>query len=130
MPIGTRGPRLLHDSRLDDPADHNQHHPRSPVRMAAGTQDNLYELTVDRNAAELQAQAEGSMACRLPYVELSAGMCTQAWETSPRGQVSSIACTATDKKWQEINELRFRVRRLADYRCGGSGRPRRLIRQL
>jgi hypothetical protein len=79
---------------LDDPADHN-HIISFSGENGRRTQDNLYELTVDRMLLNSKSRPKVD-GLPVPFVELSAGMCTQLGNFAA-GQVSSIACTATDK---------------------------------
>ena len=88
---------------LDDPADHN-HIISFSGENGRRTQDNLYELTVDRMLLNSKHRPKVD-GLPVPYVELSAGMCTQLGNFAA-GQVSSIACTATDKNGKKY-ELRF-----------------------
>jgi hypothetical protein len=98
----TRG-RAYFTIALDDPADHN-HIISFSGENGRRTQDNLYELTVDRMLLNSKHRPKVD-GLPVPYVELSAGMCTQLGNFAA-GQVSSIACTATDKNGKKY-ELRF-----------------------
>ena len=98
----TRG-RAYFTIALDDPADHN-HIISFSGENSRRTQDNLYELTVDRMLLNSKHRPKVD-GLPVPYVELSAGMCTQLGNFAA-GQVSSIACTATDKNGKKY-ELRF-----------------------
>jgi hypothetical protein len=88
---------------IDDPAD------QSHIISFSGTNgqrpyDAMYELTVDQL---LLSSKDGPKADGLPipFVEASVGSCTQLGNFAA-GKVSSIACTATDKKSQKY-ELKF-----------------------
>jgi hypothetical protein len=98
----TRG-RAYFTIALDDPADHN-HIISFSGENGRRTQDNLYELTVDRMLLNSKHRPKVD-GLPVPYVEVSAGMCTQLGNFAA-GQVSSIACTATDKNGKKY-ELRF-----------------------
>jgi hypothetical protein len=98
----TRG-RAYFTIALDDPADHN-HIISFSGENGRRTQDNLYELIVDRMLLNSKHRPKVD-GLPVPYVELSAGMCTQLGNFAA-GQVSSIACTATDKNGKKY-ELRF-----------------------
>jgi hypothetical protein len=98
----TRG-RAYFTIALDDPADHN-HIISFSGENGRRTQDNLYELTVDRMLLNSKHRPKVD-GLPVPYVELSAGMCTQVGNFAA-GQVSSIVCTATDKNGKKY-ELRF-----------------------
>jgi hypothetical protein len=88
---------------LDDPAD-NKHIISFSGENSRRTQDNLYELTVDRMLLNSKNRPKVD-GLPVPHVELSAGMCTQLGNFAAL-QVSSIACTATDKNGRKY-ELRF-----------------------
>jgi hypothetical protein len=88
---------------VDDPAD------QSHIISFSGTNgrrpyDALYELTVDQL---LLSTKDGPKVDGLPvpFVEASVGSCTQIGNFAA-GKVSSIVCTATDKKRQTY-ELQF-----------------------
>src|ERR1700730_15766758 len=98
----TRG-RAYFTIALDDPADHN-HIISFSGENGRRTQDNLYELTVDRMLLNSTRRPKVD-GLPVPYVELSSGMCTQLGNFAA-GQVSSIVCTATDKNGKKY-ELRF-----------------------
>jgi hypothetical protein len=98
----TRG-RAYFTIALDDPADHN-HIISFSGENGRRTQDNLYELIVDRMLLNSKHRPKVD-GLPVPYVELSAGMCTQLGNFAA-GQVSSIVCTATDKNGKKY-ELRF-----------------------
>ena len=88
---------------LDDPADHN-HIISFSGENGRRSQDNLYELTVDRMLLNSKNRPKVD-GLPVPFVELSAGRCTQLGNFAA-GQVSSIACTATDKNGRKY-ELQF-----------------------
>lgn len=88
---------------LDDPSDHS-HIISFSGQNSRRTQDNLYELTVDRMLLNSKSRPKVD-GLPVPFVELSAGMCTQLGNFAAL-QVSSIACTATDKNGKKY-ELRF-----------------------
>jgi len=79
---------------LDDPADAT-HVISFSGENARRPQRNLYELSVDRMllSSSERPKVDG---LPVPSVELSAGMCRQIGNFATR-QVSSIACSATDK---------------------------------
>ena len=88
---------------LDDPAD-NAHIVTFSGENGRKDQDDLYELAVDRMLlrSKDRPKVDGLPA---PLVELSTGTCKQLGNFA-KGQVSSIACTATDKNGKKY-ELRF-----------------------
>lgn len=88
---------------LDDPADHN-HIISFSGENGRRSQDNLYELTVDRMLLNSRHRPKVD-GLPVPVVELSAGTCTQLGNFAV-GQVSSIACSATDKNGRKY-ELQF-----------------------
>lgn len=88
---------------LDDPADHS-HIISFSGENGRRSQDNLYELTVDRMLLNSKNRPKVD-GLPVPFVELSAGMCTQLGNFAA-GQVSSIACTATDRNGRKY-ELKF-----------------------
>ena len=98
----TRG-RAYFTIALDDPADHN-HIISFSGENGRRSQDNLYELPVDRMLLNSKNRPKVD-GLPVPFVELSAGMCTQLGNFAA-GQVSSIACTATDKNGRKY-ELHF-----------------------
>ena len=98
----TRG-RAYFTIALDDPADHN-HIISFSGENGRRTQDNLYELIVDRMLLNSKHRPKVD-GLPVPYVELSAGMCTQLGNFAA-AQVSSIVCTAIDKNGKKY-ELRF-----------------------
>jgi hypothetical protein len=98
----TRG-RAYFTIALDDPADHN-HIISFSGENGRRTHDNLYELTIDRMLLNSKHRPKVD-GLPVPYVELSAGTCTQLGNFAA-GHVSSIACTATDKNGKKY-ELRF-----------------------
>ena len=99
---GTHG-RAYFTIALDDPADHD-HIISFSGENGRRSQDNLYELTVDRMLLNSKNRPKVD-GLPVPFVELSAGMCTQLGNIAA-GQVSSIACTATDKNGRKY-ELHF-----------------------
>jgi hypothetical protein len=88
---------------LDDPADNN-HIISFSGANGRRSEDNLYELTIDRMLLNSKSRPKVD-GLPVPFVELSAGMCTQLGNFAAL-QVSSIACTATDKNGKKY-ELRF-----------------------
>ena len=78
---------------LDDPADHS-HIISFSGENGTRSQDNLYELPIDRVllSSKNRPKVDG---LPVPSVELSAGVCRQLGNFAA-GQVSSIACAATD----------------------------------
>src|SRR5580692_8524900 len=98
----TRG-RAYFTIALDDPADHN-HIISFSGEDGRRTEDNLYELTVDRMLLNSKNRPKVD-GLPVPFVELSAGMCRQLGNFAA-GQVSSVACTATDKNGRKY-ELEF-----------------------
>ncbi len=88
---------------LDDPADHS-HIISFSGENGRRSQDNLYELTVDRMLLNSKSRPKAD-GLPVPFVELSAGMCTQLGNFAA-GQVSSISCSATDKNGKKY-ELQF-----------------------
>lgn len=88
---------------LDDPADNN-HIISFSGANSHRSEDNLYELTVDRMLLNSKSRPKVD-GLPVPFVELSAGMCTQLGNFAAL-QVSSIVCTATDKSGKKY-ELRF-----------------------
>ncbi len=79
---------------LDDPADAT-HVISFSGETSRRPQQNLYELSVDRMLLSSgdRPKVDG---LPVPSVELSAGMCRQIGNFATR-QVSSVACSATDK---------------------------------
>jgi hypothetical protein len=98
----TRG-RAYFTIALDDPADHN-HIISFSGENGRRSDENLYELPVDRMLLNSKHRPKVD-GLPVPFVELSAGMCTQLGNFAA-GQVSSIACTATDKNGRKY-EMRF-----------------------
>jgi hypothetical protein len=98
----TRG-RAYFTIALDDPADYS-HIISFSGENGRRTEDNLYELKVDRMLLNSKNRPKID-GLPVPFVELSAGMCTQLGNFAA-GQVSSIACTATDKNGRKY-ELQF-----------------------
>jgi hypothetical protein len=88
---------------LDDPSDHN-HIISFSGENGRRSQDNLYELTVDRMLLNSKNRPKLD-GLPVPFVELSAGTCTQLGNFAA-GQVSSISCSATDKNGKKY-ELEF-----------------------
>jgi hypothetical protein len=88
---------------LDDPADHNHIISFSGENGRRST-ENFYELPVDRMLLNSKHRPKVD-GLPVPFVELSAGICTQLGNFAA-GQVSSIACTATDKNGKTY-EMRF-----------------------
>jgi hypothetical protein len=98
----TRG-RAYFTIALDDPVDQN-HIISFSGENSRRTEDNFYELTVDRMLLNSKNRPKVD-GLPVPFVELSAGRCTQLGNFAA-GQVSSISCTATDKNGKRY-ELRF-----------------------
>jgi hypothetical protein len=88
---------------LDDPADHN-HIISFSGENGRRTTENIYELPVDRMLLNSKHRPKID-GLPVPFVELSAGICTQ-FGNFATGYVSSIACTATDKNGRRY-EMRF-----------------------
>ncbi|MGA9089509.1 MAG: hypothetical protein WB420_10430 [Bradyrhizobium sp.] len=88
---------------LDDPADHS-HIISFSGENGRRSQDNLYELTVDRMLLNSKSRPKVD-GLPVPFVELSAGTCKQLGNFAA-GQVSSISCSATDKDGKKY-ELQF-----------------------
>jgi hypothetical protein len=88
---------------LDDPAD-DSHVISFSGENGQRTQDNLYELPVDRIllSSKERPKVDG---LPVPSVELSAGFCKQLGNFAAR-QVASISCAATDKSGKKY-ELQF-----------------------
>ena len=88
---------------LDDPAD-NSHIISFSGESVSKTQDNLFELAVDRMLLKSKdrPRVDGLPS---PQVEMSTGSCRQIGSFVTR-QVSSISCTATDRNGK-IYELSF-----------------------
>jgi hypothetical protein len=99
---GTRG-RAYFTIALDDPADHN-HIISFSGPSGRRTDQNLYELPVDRMLLNSKHRPKVD-GLPVPFVESSAGMCTQLGNFA-MGQVSSVVCSATDKNGRKY-ELRF-----------------------
>jgi hypothetical protein len=76
---------------------------QSRARRCAA-QDNLYELTGDRMLLNSKNRPKVD-GLPVPFVELSAGKCTQLVNFAA-GQVSSVACAATDRNGRKY-ELQF-----------------------
>ena len=79
---------------LDDPADAT-HVISFSGENSRRPQQNLYELSVDRMLLSSRDRPKVD-GLPVPSVELSAGMCRQIGNFATR-QVSSVACSATDK---------------------------------
>ena len=88
---------------LDDPADHN-HIISFSGENGQRTNENFYELPVDRMLLNSKHRPKVD-GLPVPFVETSAGKCTQLGNFA-LGQVSSIACSATDRNGRRY-ELRF-----------------------
>ncbi|MGZ5874581.1 MAG: hypothetical protein ACXWKP_20975 [Bradyrhizobium sp.] len=88
---------------LDDPADHS-HIISFSGENGRRTLDYLYELPIDRMLLNSKHRPKVD-GLPVPFVELSAGMCTQLGNFAA-GQVSSIACAATDTNGKQY-ELHF-----------------------
>jgi hypothetical protein len=88
---------------LDDPSDHS-HIISFSGENGRRSQDNLYELTVDRMLLNSKSRPRVD-GLPVPFVELSAGTCTQLGNFAA-GQVSSVSCSATDKNGRKY-ELEF-----------------------
>jgi hypothetical protein len=88
---------------LDDPAD-GSHIIAFSGEYGRRTQDDLYVLAVDR--MELNSKTRPKVdGLPVPALELSDGMCRQNGYFA-RLEVSSISCTATDKKGRQY-KLQF-----------------------
>jgi hypothetical protein len=98
----TRG-RAYFTIALDDPADH-AHIISFSGENGLRTDQNQYELPIDRMLlnSKYRPKVDG---LPVPFVESSAGKCTQ-FGNFAMGQVSSIACFATDRAGKRY-ELRF-----------------------
>jgi hypothetical protein len=79
---------------LDDPAD-DSHIISFSGENGNRTQDNLYELPVDRMLLNSKGRPKVD-GLPVPSVELSAGLCKQYGNFAAR-QVASISCVATDR---------------------------------
>jgi hypothetical protein len=88
---------------LDDPTD-DRHIITFSGETGRRAQDNLYELQIDRMLLNSKDRPKVD-GLPVPFVELSAGICKQLGNFATR-QVSSIACTATDRKGKKY-ELQF-----------------------
>ena len=88
---------------LDDPADHN-HIISFSGENGKRSNENLYELPVDRMLLNSKHRPKVD-GLPVPFVESSAGMCTQLGNFAAL-QVSSIVCSATDKNGKKY-EMRF-----------------------
>src|SRR6516164_2285461 len=98
----TRG-RAYFTIALDDPADHN-HIISFSGESGRRPDQNLYELPIDRMLLNSKHRPKVD-GLPVPTVELSSGMCKQIGNLA-MGQISSIACSATDKNGRQY-ELRF-----------------------
>lgn len=99
---GTHG-RAYFTIALDDPSDRN-HIISFSGENGRRTNQNLYELPIDRMLLNSKHRPKVD-GLPVPLVESSAGICTQLGNFAA-GQVSSIACSATDKNGRKY-ELRF-----------------------
>jgi hypothetical protein len=99
---GTHG-RAYFTIALEDPADHN-HIISFSGENGRRTNQTLYELPIDRMLLNSKQRPKVD-GLPVPLVESSAGMCTQ-FGNFAQGQVSSIVCSATDRKGRKY-ELRF-----------------------
>jgi hypothetical protein len=88
---------------LDDPAD-SSHVISFSGENGRREQDNLYELPIDRMLLNSKDRPKLD-GLPVPSVELSAGLCRQLGSFAT-GQVSSIACSATDRNGRRY-ELAF-----------------------
>jgi hypothetical protein len=88
---------------LDDPADHN-HIISFSGEGGRRSNEYLYELPVDRMLLNSKHRPKVD-GLPVPFVESSAGVCTQLGNFAA-GEVSSIACSATDKNGKRY-EMRF-----------------------
>lgn len=87
---------------LEDPADES-HVIAFSGENAKRSQENLYELSVDRMLLNSRDRPRVD-GLPVPLTELSAGVCRQAGNFAAR-QVSSIACSATDKNGRKYELL-------------------------
>jgi hypothetical protein len=85
---------------LDDPAD-NSHIITFSGDNGRRPQDNLYELPIDRMLLKSKDRPKED-GLPVPQVELSAGMCKQVGVFASR-QVSSVSCSAVDKKGRKYD---------------------------
>ena len=88
---------------LDDPADHSHIISFSGVN-ARRTNESFYQFPVDRMLLNSKNRPKVD-GLPVPFVESSVGTCTQLGNFAA-GQVSSIACAATDKNGNRY-ELQF-----------------------
>jgi hypothetical protein len=118
---------------LDDPAD-DSHVISFSGENGRKDENDRYELPIDRMllSSKDRPKADG---LPVPFVELSAGICKQIGNFAT-GQISSIACSATDKKGKKY-ELKFEsdgspmtVRRLRRYSLNAEKRRVRQNEQL
>jgi hypothetical protein len=87
---------------LEDPADES-HVIAFSGENAKRSQENLYELSVDRMLLNSRDRPKVD-GLPVPFTELSAGVCRQAGNFAAR-QVTSIACSATDKNGRKYELL-------------------------
>ena len=99
---GQRG-RAYFTIALDDPADHN-HIISFSGANGRRTSETFYVLPVDRMLLNSKNRPK-SDGLPVPAIEPSQGSCTQLGNFAA-GQVSSIACKASDRKGQ-VYELKF-----------------------
>ncbi len=88
---------------LDDPAD-EAHVISFSGENGRREQEDLYELSIDRMLLNSKNRPKVD-GLPVPFVELSAGKCTQMGNFAAR-QVSSISCSAMDKNGKKY-ELQF-----------------------
>ena len=88
---------------LDDPSD-DSHVISFSGENGKRSNDNSYELPIDRMLLNSKDRPKVD-GLPVPTVELSSGMCRQIGNLA-MGQISSIACSATDKNGRQY-ELRF-----------------------
>lgn len=88
---------------LDDPAD-DSHIVTFSGDNGRRSEDNMYELPIDRMLLNSKNRPKVD-GLPVPFVELSAGRCTQYGNFAAR-QVSSIYCAAMDKNGKKY-ELKF-----------------------
>jgi hypothetical protein len=87
---------------LEDPADES-HVIAFSGENSKRSQENLYELSVDRMLLNSRDRPKVD-GLPVPFTELSAGICRQAGNFAAR-QVTSIACSATDKNGRKYELL-------------------------
>ena len=88
---------------LDDPVD-DRHIITFSGDNGRRTQDNLYELPIDRMLLQSKDRPRVD-DLPVPFVEISAGICRQFGSFATK-QVSSISCSATDKNGKKY-ELQY-----------------------